>query len=314
MATSGSIDFSLNRDAAITEALELVGALGEGEAPTSDQLSSVGRTMNMMLKAWQAKHGVNLFAIQKLYVFLAKNQHEYSLNSSTTDHFSTSYVKTTLDGAHASGETSLTVDSIAGISDGDYIGVELTDGTLYWDIVDGAPSGSTVTITTGLSGAASDAGVVFAYTTKANRPMKITDAVRRNTSDIDVPVNIISREEYVRHSNKTSDGVVVDLYFDPQRTTSKINVWPEPSDVTNVLVLWVVRTLDDLDAASDEVDYPQEWYWAIATNLAVMISPKYGVPDQTFKKLRTLAMESLMDAESFDTEDEFKIEPEYIGR
>ena len=311
MATSGSIDFSLDRDDAITEALELVGALGEGESPSAAQLTSVGRTMNMMLKSWQAKHHINLFAIQKLYVFLAKNQHEYDLKSTSTDHFTTSYVRTALNGAAASGATSLTVDSITGISDGDNIGIELADGTLYWDTVNGAPSGSTVTLTTGLSGAASDDAVVFAYTTTANRPMKITDAVLRDTSNLDIPLNMLTRDEYVHMSNKTSDGQPVNYYFDPQRTTAKLNIWPEPNDVTKVIVLWVVRTLDDLDAASDEVDYPQEWFWAIATNLAVMIAPKYGVPDQTFRKLQILAGEALMDAESFDTEGAIYLQPDF---
>jgi len=55
MATSGSIDFATTRDDIITEALEQLGVLGEGESPSAAQLTSCSRTLNMMLKAWQAQ-------------------------------------------------------------------------------------------------------------------------------------------------------------------------------------------------------------------------------------------------------------------
>jgi len=62
MATSGSIDFAATRDDIITEALEQLGALGEGESPNAAQLASCGRTLNMLVKAWQGE-GLNLFAL-----------------------------------------------------------------------------------------------------------------------------------------------------------------------------------------------------------------------------------------------------------
>jgi hypothetical protein len=73
MAVSASIDFAATRDDIITEALEQLGVLGEGESPSANQLTSSSRTLNMMLKSWQATE-TNLFAIERTYLFLQKDQ------------------------------------------------------------------------------------------------------------------------------------------------------------------------------------------------------------------------------------------------
>ena len=61
MATSGSFDFVVNRDDLIEEALQQCGKLGDHESPTSDQLTSCSRTLNMLIKAWNAE-GLKLWA------------------------------------------------------------------------------------------------------------------------------------------------------------------------------------------------------------------------------------------------------------
>ena len=108
MATSGSIDFIVTRDDIITEALELLGVLGEGETPNSDQLSSSARTLNMMVKTWQAD-GLNLFAVERQYLFTEKTVEEYSLSSSTTRQYTKTFVETTTSAASSSGGSTITV-------------------------------------------------------------------------------------------------------------------------------------------------------------------------------------------------------------
>ena len=91
-------------------------------------------------------------------------------------------------------------------------------------------------------------------------------------------------------------------------------IWPEPDTVTDVLVLWVQRTLEDLDGATDDVDYPQEWYLPIALNLAMYSSPKYGVPATHLKVIASLATSTKETAETFDVEDYLCIQPDTRNR
>lgn len=310
MATSGSINFAATRDDIITEALEQVGALGEGESPSAAQLTSCGRTLNYMLKSWQASE-TNLFAIQKLYVFLQADQVKYELSSTSSDHFSASIVNTAIATAASSGASTIEVDSITGISASDNIGVELDDGTVQWTTVNGAPSGSTVTLTATLTDDVAVDNRVYVYTTIGNRPMRILEAVRTDAeSGNEIPLKVLPLRTYTEFTDKTSEGTPTNLYFEPQRITSYIHVWPEPDKVDMYVTLWVQRTLDDLDAASDDVDYPQEWYLAIALNLAILLSTKYGISSTEFRKLQWNAMAAKEEAESWDTENGFSIEPE----
>jgi len=311
MATSGSIDFVATRDNIITEALELLGVIGEGDSPSANQLTSSARTLNMMVKHFQTK-GLNLFALQRMYVFLESDKREYSLGASG-DHFTTSFVQTALDGAVSSGGTSIVVDSATGISASDNIGIKVDDGTMHWTTVNGAPAGTTITLTTGVDDDAADGAVVYTYTSKANRPMGLVNAVLRDKDTNDIPIFILDRADYVNLTNKTTDGSVLSIYYDPQVTTGKLFVWPETDDTSTYLVLWVQRTLEDFDAAGNDADFPQEWYLALSYNLAKLLLPKYGADKLRAQLILTGAASFLAEAESYDTESYMKFEPDRRG-
>lgn len=302
MATSGSINLTATRDDIITEALELLGVLPEGESPNSAQLTSAARTFNYMVKAWQAD-GLNLFAMQQAFLFTNKDQSAYTLNSTTTDHYTASFVETALAADAASGATTITVDSITGISASDKIGVYQDDDTVHWTTVSGAPSGSTVTLAAALTAAASDDAVVYAYTDKADRPMRVLEAtVHHASSGTDIPVHIGSRTEYFEQTDKNTDSRVNTVYYDPQVTAPKLYVWPQSDDERDYLKLYVQRTLDDLDAASDDVAFPQEWFLALAYGLATLLGPKHGKPLTSLAPLSEIAKQEYERVRGFDDE------------
>lgn len=308
MATSGSINLTATGLDIIKEAYEQIGVIGPNDTPSTDLQASALRTLNYVMKAWQGE-GTNLFAIQKITMFLAKAQHAYALHSAG-DNVTASFVKTTINGAAASGASSITVTDDTGMSDADYIGIELSDGTLQWTTINGAPASNVVTLTAALTGAVSDAAAVFTYTTKANRPMKILHAVRTDFSENDTPLNLYPLDMYADLSNKTNDGTVVTLYYDPQvGANASLYVWPESSSVRDRITLWVQRTIEDIDATTEDVDYPQEWFLALALNLAVLLAPKYGLSRADINALGAMAIYYKDVAEGYDREDELSIIP-----
>lgn len=69
---------------------------------------------------------------------------------------------TTITVAQVATDTTITVASVTSITSGDIVGLELDDGSTHWTTVNGAPSGSVVTLTNALpSGAAAGKRVVF---------------------------------------------------------------------------------------------------------------------------------------------------------
>jgi hypothetical protein len=60
-------------------------------------------------------------------------------------------------------DATIDVDSITGITNGDNIGVELDDGTMHWTTVNGAPSGTVITLTAVLPSATAIDNRVYAH-------------------------------------------------------------------------------------------------------------------------------------------------------
>jgi len=81
-----STTFMLNRDKVILGALKKVGAISQGETPTTAQISDASDTFNSLIKAWQAD-GLPLWKIKKQGFPLVQGQSKYN---TTTDWLLTS--------------------------------------------------------------------------------------------------------------------------------------------------------------------------------------------------------------------------------
>lgn len=312
MATSGSVDFIVTRDDIITEALEHLGVLGEGQTPSADQLTSCSRTLNMMVKAWQAE-GMNLSTLQRTYLFLEKNKSEYTL-SSTGDNWTTFFVSTQTAAAANSGDSTLTVDSITGVSSGDYIGIQLDDGTMQWTTVNSAPSGTTIPLTATLTSTVAIDNYVYVYTSKANKPAGITSATVKKATGNETTVELINNTDYTDLSTKDSSGQVNQIWFKKEIADPKLFVWPQTNVSTDYLVLWVQRTFEDFDAAGDNPDFPQEYYMALSTGLAASLGFKYGTPAGLLDRLMLAAERYKEEAMGFDSQDYISFSPDFQGQ
>jgi len=286
MATSGSVDFSVTRDNIIKAAFQKIGIVGEGAAPTSDQYTEGALLLNAIVKSWNASLGMPLWAMKTGYILPVSGTNTASLGPSG-GHATLSYVTTTLNADHIATDTALTVTAITGISASDNLGIELDDGDIDWTTVNGSPSGTTVTATTGLTSAASSGNRVYTYTTKIARPLRIIKAFTRNSADnVDTPINMITSNAYLELSSKTTESYPVQLWYDPQLTDGIASFWPRFVDGTKVIVIHFHRPLEDFDATGETPDFPQEYYLPLIYELAVSLAPQYSVPMDTWKILR----------------------------
>lgn len=113
------------------------------------------------------------------------------------------------------------------------------------------------------------------------KPMRVLSVRRRVTSGtIDTPLIELSRQEYFDLPNKNIDSVPTQFYYDPQRDTGTLYVWPRPSTATatdQTLQLTYLRKIEDFDNSNDDPDLPQEWLRALCYTLAGELALKYGV-------------------------------------
>jgi hypothetical protein len=278
MATSNSTDFTLNRDSLIRQALLNLRVVDPALTIGAQDIADAALAANLMLKAWQTD-GVMLWLNEEVCMFLTSGQQSYALGPGG-DHCAllTDAFKTQLAANASTGDTIITVDDDDAIDDGDFIGIQLNDGTLHWRAVDGVPAGNVVTLDDALPSGASTDNWVFSYTTRISRPLQILEARVRDTSDIDTPLYLTSSlTDFFSQTDKTSTGTALDAFYQPTRGNGKLYVWPVAGDVTDRIIMTVQRTIEDLDAAANEFDGPVEALAAVIWNLSAWLAPQYGI-------------------------------------
>lgn len=278
MATSGSYNFAITRDQLISLAHQHVGLTGEGESPTTSQVTEAALLLNMLMKFWAAD-GMPLWSLKRgiILPFTGSNQ------ITTASHVVTAYDTTTLAADEAAAQTALTVTSITGFSASDQLGIELDDGTIQWTTINGAPSGTTITATTGLTSAASSGNRVFGYTASSERieakPLRVFELKVLNLdSNSGHEINQVARGDFYRNGDLTSTSIPNQVYYDPAIDSGTFNVYPRFEGGDNLLQFTYHRPFQDFDASSDNPDCPQEFYLPLMVGLASLLGPKAGLP------------------------------------
>lgn len=288
MALSGSQNWSIDRDTLIKTAMQNMGAIGIGETPTSTEYTEGATLLNMLVKHLQADD-IQLWIRKYGYILPRTGTNVIALGGESTRVVS-SYVYTTTSAATSSGASSLTVTSATGVSAADIMGVELDDGTIQWGAVD-APSGSTITLTSGTFTDDIASGNSVYFYTPANviteRPMTMLEVFRRLASDdTDTPMRRMTEQEYNNLSDKTSATSPVQWWYDETLNfgasglpgSGNLYIWPRWSDLREILVYRYVKPFDDLDASTDDFEFPQMWFLPLMLGMSWLFANKYGLP------------------------------------
>lgn len=301
MATSGSVNYTINRDRMKTLALIMAGELASGETMNDNQSADTNDMLDMMLKSMQSD-GLKLWLRRKATVFLKKNTINYSMNA-TGAHAAYSYTRTTIKVNASAAATSIDVTSTTGMTAGDFVGFVLNNGTSYWTTVSTVVDSDTLTIpVSGLTSAANAGKYVYFFTTKIDRPLRVLQAFYRDSSNADISVDIISQKDYLELSSKSAVGTPTQIHYDPQTIAGQLYVWPAPDDVTTTLELVVERPIEDMDLATNDFYVPQEWYEPILYGLAERAAVFFHVNEKITAMLSSKAGMYLTRAMDADVE------------
>lgn len=307
MTTSGSIDFNLNTNQIVRMALRKIGAIAAGETPDNQTVQDAMDQLNMLVKALNAT-GLHIWTETEATLFLQPNQVQYTLGGTTSDHCAETYTATTLASSAASGATSISVVSASGFADTYNVGVVLDDGTIFWALESGAPSGTDITLGTALTGSASAGAAVFVYQTGITRPLRVVSARRYAFEGaISTPMQLVSRIDYRNLPNKTNPGTPTQAFYDPRggaNTQGQIYIWPSPVNVYSSIKFTWWRQIQDFDTAANTPDLPQEWLDALVWNLAYKMAPEYDCPPQRYAMLKEQAATSVDLVMGWDREPE----------
>lgn len=287
MALSGSTNYPVTRDLLIGAAMQHISALGDGETPNGTQISEASFLLNLLIKNWQTD-GMQLWMTYYGYIFPVSGVAKCSLGAEGGKSAS-SYLYTTTSAASVSGASTITVTTVAGIATTNIIGIELSTGAMQWTTVNGAPAGSVVTLTNALTGAVAVGASVYVYATTAQltRPQEITLAfIRKSSDNTDVPLSIVSIDEYNNLADKFATGQPNQVAYDKvlglgtslYPGNGDLYFWPLFDNGGSVIVIKYVKLFDDLDIGTNNPEFPQAWFLPLMLGLAWLLSPKNGIP------------------------------------
>lgn len=303
MATSGNIGTTTaTRNDIIERALKVCNLLPEGENPSSGQIIDGQNTLNDIIKHW-TNLGIHLWKYKEAIMWVESNKETYPLYSiAGTANVTNEFYQTALTTDAFSTDVVITVDSTENISIGDIIGIVLDDKTIQWTKVSSVVGG--ITLEDALTGDASSGNIIYNYTDKISKPVSIQNARRVDSNSLqETPIILVGRQEYFTQPNKRTTGQTVNLYYDRQRKSGAIYLWPAPANDSDFYIRFTYQTQFEIfDSANDESDFPHEYMKALIYCLADEFCIEYGVMGEIAQRISEKANRYLTEARSFDKE------------
>lgn len=290
MALSAVWSLSVVRDDIIREAMLNIGAIGEGEVPTAQEVTDCARKLNMMVKSWMGFQdfapGLKMWERRRADLFMTSNRGIYTLGGSNTDHWADSVTlgnvgdnvdQNTLTTAATTSATVLNVSDTSQISNGDIIGVE-GPVDIFWSTVLSKTT-TTVTMTSGLTVGSDSGSLVWTYSVTGQRPLAIVTAVLRDQFFQDIPIRSMTLQEYEALPTKASSAYISDptaFYYESNFEVGTSNqgggqIYLDiggAQDITKRLHIVYMRPIMDLVNPGDNPEYPQQWYRALCWGLS----------------------------------------------
>ena len=133
------------------------------------------------------------------------------------------------------------------------------------------------------------------------RPLRLLHARRTDGSTQDIPIQVVSREDYLSLPNKTTQSACLQVYYDPQLANGVLYCWPTGDTNNTSLTLTFKRPLEDFDASGNNPDFPLEWQLPLVVLLAEALAPSYldSMPQWLMLKANMMRAE----IEAWDEED-----------
>lgn len=140
------------------------------------------------------------------------------------------------------------------------------DGVMGWTLTEGSLS----LVASTASYAFSSGGAFTAV------PVDIQQMRVSHDGGSEIEMTPLSRDDYYRLPVRTSTGHPTQFFYDRQRDSGTLYVWPVPSDGDFDVTFTYRRRIMDMDASTNSFDIPQEWYLAVVSGLAALLIPIYG--------------------------------------
>lgn len=287
-----STTYSISRDSIISAALRKLQVLELGVTPDADSVTNAAQVLNYMIKAWQS-NGIKLWTIQNYTIPLVASQNSYSIGTTRIKSGTCTITNASPGVVTYAGNGSIPGTPVVFTTTG-ALPTGLTAGTTYYvktnvtaDTFTVAATVGGTAINTSSAGSGTHTCTITTPTSldkTADKPLKVIQAWIRNTAstpNIDIPVQLLSRQEYNILGSKASTGQINSVFYDPRTTYGTVYTYltPDSTVAANYQLYLVVQVpLADVLLSTDIPEFPNEWLQALIWGLADELAIEYGVP------------------------------------
>jgi len=272
----------------IQSAYEDLGEINPGATVAAPDLAMALNRLNQLTKQWQGKAdhfpGLKVWTRQRLTLFPEVGKARYLVGPASSDDRATANTVVTLTtAARSASGTALSVALVTGVTNGDAVGIVLSDGTLGWTTLSSGAGTTSWTLAANSLGASGANAVVYTYTSKAQRFVELEAVKLRDwsipTQPIDIDVDVYTDVgQYEAVTQKLAPGDPLTVLIEPMRLNTVVTCNFASVNMYKALRLTVIYPAEDYDSAvgADDIAYPQEWYAALSWELAFRLSGSSG--------------------------------------
>jgi len=294
MALSGSFNYTTTAADIITASLKDIAILGEGDSASTTQKNEALPIFNYFIKHLQ-NDGMPLWRLYDMFILPPTNHlndRQYVQFKTDDLVFHSVFERDTLAAAVTAGATSFTTTSLtyetANAKGIDRVYYVDNNGDLVSKTINGT-GGTTFSITAGFAANVAvgatlyfvKAGYIVTTSSSGMRPLRIIEGYRSIAGGVDVPLSIYTWQEYNQLSNKGAEGTPICLYHEYKAdlpVESRLYAWPKWTDTSVAIKIRAQVQFDDIDAETNDIAFPQEWYLTVMKGLAWLLAPRYGIP------------------------------------
>jgi hypothetical protein len=311
MALSGSTDYTQNAGQLIRAALLKLGVVNPNSTVNEATNNMCLDALNRMIKHWQMQ-GAHMWTQHEGVLVLDNAVSKYNFSDSSLAGGAVGMVRADaivvaeIDADEAAAQTVIDIDSTTGMAATDKIIIALDDDTRHVTTIVSVDSATQVTITDALPSAASQYNKVYSYPVAVSQanlfyPSQISNVRVKDADDNERMLTEMSRFEYFARNNTDQAGSPYSYYLEDNLVNKSLFLFPVPDRVSEYVKFTYIKSLDDVDAFTNNIEFPVEWHRAIVLNLAVEVALEFG-KEAKLNILLPLAKDALDDALGWDDE------------
>lgn len=142
---------------------------------------------------------------------------------------------------------------------------------------------------------------------------QIVSARYRDANGRDLPMEVLTADEYDELPLKSTSGIPTSYYYDRQRDGGTLYVWPVLATATTQSIAYTYqRRFQDIDSLENDLDIPTERLALVGYWLAMFMAPDFNVQptSQRLSSIERMASLLMSQAKASDREPVVRFEPE----